>query len=302
MSGHRSTPAGERPRPRRALLGLAAAVALLPAATLPLPAQEPSLFTADPFPVGAGRVLVSAGVEHVVKDADPGVAGGAGDAGPVPPRLRRLTRIPTFLARAGAAENVDVIAGWSGRLFAADAGGASHADWGDPFLAASIAVAGAGGPSVVAVLFGVKLPSTRYLPAGLGNDATDAFFLGSWGGRFDRFEARVAAGAAIVGDPRNTGSQDDLLAGSASGVWRASDGVSLLAELFGFTGPREGDDKLRLRAGVSVAPGGGPPNPGWSVTLHGLGRIAGDRRDFATAFLGTADWGFGATVTVAVGD
>lgn len=256
----------------------------------PLRGQEPAILSADAFALGAGRVEVSYGAEYVVKDGrlDAVFEGGSHTL----PALRYLTRVLPFSVRIGVSANVDVIVGWRGGLIARPDIGPSHSDWGDPSLTTKITLTDTGGPAAAGILFGVKLPSTRYLPAGLGSDAMDAYLLATVSRRFaPGGELRANAGVGIVGDPRFAGSQDDIFTGSAMALWRPAERLALFAEVYGFTGPREDDDKLQLRGGGSFE------SPIGTVTLYGLTRLAGNPYDFGTAFAGSPEWGIGGSLT-----
>ncbi len=255
-----------------------------------LRAQEPAILSADAFALGAGRVEISYGAEYAVKDDRLDIIYEDGSHS-LPP-LRYLTRVLPFSVRIGVSPNVDVIVGWRGGLIARPDIGASRSDWGDPSLTTKITLTDTGGPAAAGILFGVKLPSTRFLPAGLGSDAMDAYLLATVSRRFaPRGEVRANAGVGIIGDPRFAGSQDDILTGSALAHWRPADRVALFAEMWGFTGPREDDDKLQLRGGGSFE------SPIGTVTLYGLARLAGNAFDFGTAFAGSPEWGIGGSLT-----
>jgi len=101
------------------------------------------------------------------------------------------------------------------------------------------------------------------------------------------WEGRLNVGAAIVGDARAAGSQDDMLAGSAMLVARPGPGWSVFAEICGFTGPKEDDDKLQFRGGAGADAGF------VAVSLYGNARLAGTPVDFGTAFEATGSWGLG---------
>jgi hypothetical protein len=246
----------------------------------PARAQEPAVLTADAFPLGKGVVRLSFGFERSGKD-DSHPAG----------ELRSLTRILPASARFGLSDNVDVIAIWRGRLVAETGDGTGYEDWGDPSLFTKITLTDTGLPYAAGVLFGFKLPSSRFLPARLGSDAMDGYLLAAFTHRSGGFEARANAGLGVIGDPRNTGSQDDILTGSVLALWRPGGGVEIHAEAYGFTGPKEEDDKLQLRGGASVG------LPFGTLTAYGFGRIAGSAYDFATAFTGSAAWGVGASLS-----
>jgi hypothetical protein len=229
--------------------------------------------------LGTGRMLAGYGVDLAVKE---GVGQG---------ELRRLWRVFPFAVRMGVSPNVDVIAAWRGGLVARSGDGEKHSDWGDPSVFAKITLTDSGSPLSAGAMFGFKVPSTRYLPHRLGSDAADLYFQAIAGRSFGGGEIRLNAGVAIIGDPRFAGSQDDMLTGSATFIVRPADGWEMFTGLYGFTGPREDDDKLQLRGGVGVGAGIG------TVTVYGNARLAGSPVDFGTAFEGTGSWGIGASMT-----
>jgi len=228
---------------------------------------------------GKGRMTVTTGFDLSVKS---GAAGA---------ELRRLWRVLPAVVRLGVSRNVEVIGTWRGGLVARAADGEGHSDWGDPSLFTKISLTDSGAPVGAGVMFGFKIPSTRYLPHRLGTDATDLYFRLLVTGRSGPLEFRVNGGAAIIGDPLHTGSQDDLLTASSMIVIRAASRWTVFGELAGFTGPKEDDDKLQFRGGAAFGAGFG------SVALYGNAQLAGTRADFGTAFEGTASWGFGLSVT-----
>jgi len=244
------------------------------------PGQEPpACVTVPASALGTGNVLVSYGADLGVKN---GVAAG---------EPARLWRVLPVTARVGVSSNVDVTASWRGRLIARSSDGAPHADWGDPSLFTKVTLTDSGATPAAAVSFGFKVPSTRYLPHRLGSDAADLYFRALGSTTFSGGEVRFHLGAAIVGDPRFTGSQDDMLTGSVMLIVRPAGGWDLFGELHGFTGPKEEDDKLQLRGGAGVDAGFG------TVSVYGNARLAGSAIDFGTAFEATGSWGVGLSVT-----
>ncbi len=252
-------------------------------------AQEPAILTVDAFALGAGSVQLSYGAEYSAKEEDVTVNNSPPAIPPTPSPF--LTRLMPLSARIGVSHNVDLIFGWRGRLIGSVDNGQTYRDWGDPSVITKITLTDTGLVSAAGLLIGVKLPSARYLPARLGSDAMDAYFLATFSHRFGRGEFRANAGVGIIGDPRFTGSQDDIFTGSALVLARAVEQFAIYTELYGFTGPRENDDKLQLRGGASF------DAPFATLSVYALGRIAGNRYDFSTAFLATPEWGIGASLT-----
>lgn len=272
--------------PAAAIVAIVAAALAASAPLHPARGQEPSVLTVDPRPIGRGAVELSWGAEYAEKPDTDYLEDAPGRFAPV-----ELTRILPFSVRAGISSNADVIVSWRGRLSASDATGRRMEDWGDPSIFTKITFTDSASPASAGALFGFKIPSSRYLPARLGSDAMDGWILATAGRRWERVELRINAGLGILGDPLHTGSQDDVLTGSAYASVEPPAAPALFAEVHGFTGPKEDDDKLQLRGGLSVG------TPVGTVTAYGFCQAAGDESDFGTAFVATASWGFGASLT-----
>jgi len=208
-----------------------------------------------------------------------------------PDGLQRLWRVLPVVVRVGVSSNVEVIGSWRGGLVARSTDGTKHSDWGDPSVFTKVTLTDTGSPIPIGVMFGFKIPSTRYLPHRLGSDATDLYFQLLASHTSGRAEIRVSGGAAIIGDPLHAGSQDDLLTGSAMVIVRPADTWGLFGELRGFTGPKEDDDKLQFRGGAGFDAGIG------TMTLYGNARLAGSTIDFGTAFEATGSWGCGVSLS-----
>ena len=266
--------------PRRAAaLSACLAFPLMMIAPASFAAGGPGIITVPATSLGPGRMEVSYGLDYSVKN---GV-----DAGD----LRKLTRVLPLSVRFGVSRGVDVIVGWRGGLIARSADGAKYSDWGDPSVSTKITLTDSGRPVAAGLMFGFKIPSTRYLPHRLGSDAADVYIQAVAAQIFSGGEFRVNAGVAISGDPRFAGSQDDMLTGSAILMITPAGPFGVFVELAGFTGPKEDDDKLQCRGGTSFDAGFG------TVTLYGNAQLAGNARDFGTAFEATGSWGIGASLT-----
>lgn len=238
-------------------------------------AQRPVLQTFDAAALGAGTVRISAGADYARK------------SGSFPDdEMSRLLRLCALDLRVGVARNVDVTAGWRGRLIAESEDGTSYSDWGDPTLSTKVVLTDSGAlRPALALLSEVKLPSTRHLPHRLGSDATDFYFRVLLSHHLDRFILHVNAGFGIIGDPRAPGSQDDIFTGSVAFMVRPAEAVHLFTELYGFTGARENDEKLQIAAGVSAGLGEG------EITFSARRKVSGTAFDFSTGFDASELWG-----------
>lgn len=243
-----------------------------------LEAQRPLVRTIDAAALGSGRAEIVAGAEYAWKG--PSVTD---------PDADRLLRLFPVEARFGAAKNVDVVAGWRGRLIARTGGGTRYTDWGDPYLATKVVLTdSAARAPAVALWWEVKIPSTRYLPARLGSDATDVFFRFLFTHASSSVTVRVNAVFGIIGNPRAPGSQDDIYGGSLMLQTNPAGWAWAFAELSGFTGPREDDDKLQAAAGFGIAAGEG------EIGVSVRRRLSGSPVDYGTAFEMSEMWGIAA--------
>ncbi len=182
-----------------------------------------------------------------------------------------LSRVGVLGLRFGAGEKVEIqILGTIqdflnvNRRFAApnsnslDFSGNSTSDFGDFTLATKVQLVKEKlGVPGIGVRFGVELPNAS-TESGLGNDETNAF-----GGLL--IEKKVAnlrlignAGVAILGDPTSASGQDDLFTYGAAATLDLSPRVTLLAEVYGRTGPGGigTEDQTRVRAGAQIEAGG----------------------------------------------
>ena len=101
--------------------------------------------------------------------------------------------------------------------------------------------------------FAVELPNASN-ESGLGNDETNAYAAFLLGKRIGKAQVNGNLGLAILGDPLDPGSQDDLLTYGLSGIYEASSKVNLVADFYGRAGPGGigTEEQSRLRAGVQI--------------------------------------------------
>lgn len=238
-------------------------------------AQRPAIQTVDAPALGSGMLEIAVGADYAVKNRS--VPGSD---------MNRLLRLFPFEARFGVAHNVDITVGWRGRLVARAENGTAFSDWGDPYLSTKVVLTDTGSPGPAVALFSeVKIPSSRYLPHRLGSDATDVFLKLLLSQTAGEFTVRVNAGLCIIGDPRAPGSQDDIYSGSIAVALPPAGGVTTFVEVYGFTGPRDDDDKLQVAGGFA-----GRIGPG-EILLSGRHKISGTPYDFGTAFESSEAWG-----------
>ncbi len=222
--------------------------------------QQRPLITERSDTVESGSVRVELGFEFL-QDAVFPLSGLEGD----------LTRIGVLGLRFGAGDRVEIqVLGTIqdflnvNRRFPApntgvlDFAGNSTSDFGDFTLATKVQLVedrlGAAG---VGIRFGVELPNASN-ESGLGNDETNVF--GEFLVEKKLLNLRLIgnAGLAILGDPVTGGSQDDLITYGAAATLDVSPSWTLLAEVYGRTGPGGigTEDRTRVRAGARVEAGG----------------------------------------------
>ena len=244
-------------------------------------AQRPVIFTESATALGKNRLEAGIGVEYFSKN-DESLFG-------LP---TSEVRLGVLALRFGVADNVDFDLEWRDRLLAELQSGENVADWGDLSVATKINIRKerAGIPAI-GIKSAVKLPNASYLPYGLGSDQTDYFFHILLTKQIIDVEMRMTIGLGILGNPRATGSQDDIYILGMASIIPLLSSSRLFVELYGFTGSLEDDDKLLARFGVSFK----QFDLWWS--LFGSARLAGNERDFGTAFEASEDWGVGLFVT-----
>lgn len=241
-------------------------------------AQRPIFLTADARTLGAGRIELGAGLEHLERSE-----------APVPGAPVALWRIGQLAAHIGVAEHVDFDLDWRGRLISRSDAGVDGSDWGDLTVGTRINfLAEYENPLALGLRTSVKLPSTSYLPYFLGSDQTDfhvaVLATKSWTG----VVARVNLGLSILGNPRETGSQDDIYFVTGAVIIPLFPVKTILfIETYAGTGYKEDDDKILGRYGLLSSLGD------VLVSVYGSNRLAGTRGDFGGAFEMTEDWGVG---------
>ncbi len=240
-------------------------------------AQHPALRTYGPGTLGSGLLEIAVGTEYASKSGEP-----------FPGAPTSLWKVPSFIARWGAASNVDFEFAWSGKLLGSYADGSRGSDWGDPVVGAVFrAIDEHDGVPALGLRTFVKLPSTSFLPYYLGSDQTDFGFALVGSRHAGCAEMLLDLGLDIVGNPRELGSQDDIYFASAALLIPAGERVKIFLEGYGMTGYKPDDDKLLLRSGVLSQ------FDSWHVDLYGGVRAAGTNKDFGTAFAASESWSAG---------
>lgn len=247
--------------------------------------------TASALPQGGPRTFGATTLGANLLEAGLGVEYAAKAAAPFPGAPKTLWRVPSLALRWGASENVDLRFDWAGKLLAGYEAGATGSDWGDPVITTVVSALGEeGARPALGLRVSVKLPSTSYMPAYLGSDATDVSFALLASRHLGPAELRLNVGLAILGNPRELGSQDDIYIASAALLVPFADDLGAFLEAYGADGYKERDDKLLLRAGLGRTTGC------WRIEGHGAVRAAGDGWDFGPAFDASEDWSVGLSV------
>ncbi|MBI2619084.1 MAG: transporter [Ignavibacteriales bacterium] len=240
-------------------------------------AQIPFLLTQGATPKGKGKIGAGVGFEYLEKNQSP-----------APDNPRSLLRFFMATLRHGVAENVDYDLTWRGGLFANHANGRRDFDWGDLSIWTKIALLREGRAWLgLALQSGIKLPNTRYSPSKLGSNQMDFHSRVLISKGLGGAELRGNLGFSILGDPTNTGSQDDVYSLSFAGLHPVSGRGRLFVEFLGQTGYQDHDEKLISRFGAIVE----AEVITW--TVYGTIRLAGNNRDFATAFEHSENWSVG---------
>ena len=114
--------------------------------------------------------------------------------------------------------------------------GNSTSDYGDITLATKIRLTKeVQGQPVLGFRFGVELPNSSNWK-GLGTDETNVFGEILLEKNFNRINLISSAGLAILGDPVDAGSQDDLFIYGLGAIIEASPRLNIVAEINGRTG------------------------------------------------------------------
>ncbi|MDH3251322.1 MAG: hypothetical protein OEM41_00945 [Ignavibacteria bacterium] len=237
-------------------------------------AQRPVMLTEQAGTLGAGRIELGIGLEYFKKHQAP--------AADFPfSELRLMVAGSHF----GVADNVDFNLDWRGGLLAHFPAGKSGFDWGDLMISSKLRVLKEDEDQpAVGLRSSVKLPNTSYLPYRLGSDQTDFFMHVLVSREWGNVITAANIGFGIVGDPLNPGRQDDLVMFSSAVILPISSVSSVFLEVYGFDGHLDYDDKVMVRFGASSTIGGLQ----WNA--YGGIRVAGDNRDFATAFEASENW------------
>ncbi len=223
-------------------------------------AQQRPLVTERVSTVGKGAVRLELGFEFL-QDAVYPLAGLEGD----------LSRVGVLGIRAGAGDKVEIqILGTlqdflnvNRRFDAPNSGlldfqGNSTSDFGDFTLATKVTFTepGTGSPGL-GFRFGFELPNASN-ESGLGVDETNVFGSLLVEQPVGRLTLLGNAGIAILGDPLENSSQDDLFIYGAAATLDASQRLQLLAEISGRRGPGSigTEDQTRVRAGIRLQAGG----------------------------------------------
>ena len=222
--------------------------------------QQRPLVTERAGTVKEGHFLFDVGVEFL-QDAVFPFSGLKGD----------LTRAGVIGTRLGVGSRVEVQLFWTAHQFLninqrfegpgsgdLDFSGNSTSDFGNAALATKIRFTeGVQGRPIVAFRFGVELPNAS-TEKGLGTDETNAFFELLFEKRFTQVDLVGSAGLAILGDPLQGGSQDDLFTYGFAAIAEATPGLSVLGEINGRTGPSGigNENQARIRAGIQFEAGG----------------------------------------------
>jgi len=242
--------------------------------------QHPIMHAESALTLGRGNVQGGLAVEYLEKNAAPS-----------PEYPQSVLRLMVMGWHFGVADNVNFDLDWLGGLSAAFQNGTHQFDWGDLTVSTKITFFREkdGIPSI-GVRTAVKLPSTSYFPGRLGSNEMDfhSFILVTK--QFSSFETRLNLRFSIVGHPEVVGVQDDVYGFETAILTPLSDSFKLFAELDGFTGYEEHNNKLLSRFGGIYHDGN------YDYGLYGSLRAAGDNRDFGNAFDASENWSIGFAV------
>jgi Putative MetA-pathway of phenol degradation len=227
-------------------------------------AQQRPLVTEDPETIGAGRVLLEGGIEHL-RDAKYPVSGLTGN----------LTRVPLLGISIGVSsiaeiqidqasfQRLDIKTRTRGPLTdLMTATGSSTFDTDDLLIGAKIRIAAEGtGRPAFGFRFATKLPNANN-ESGLGLDTTD-FFASILAGKTTQ-SVRIVGniGLAILGDPTSGNRQNDELTYGLSFARAITDAAEVVGEINGrantrSAGPLPGTESRSLvRMGLRYTHGG----------------------------------------------
>lgn len=239
--------------------------------------QEPFLLTETASTLGKGKMNAGVGFEYLQKDNIPSTGG-----------PRTLFRAFLVSLHQGIADNVNFDLTWRGGLFGNPSRSEQNFDWGDFSVWTKIGLLKERDsfPSI-GLRSGIKLPNTRYVPSRLGTNQMDFHSQLLVTGHKSDIEIRTVVGFSIVGDPRTAGFQDDVYKFQTSLIIPAMKTMTTFLELIAQTGYQDHDDKLVSRFGISQL------TQEFVWYLFCSARLAGNNRDFATAFELSENWSIG---------
>lgn len=255
---------------------ISTAVAVLLVVVSLVRGQSP-IMTESALTSGKGILTPGLGFEYLAKSVAPSQNA-----------PQTLLRVLLAGLHQGVAENVNFDLQWRGGLFSQWGNGKRYFDWGDLSVWTKITFFKEkdGIPSF-GIRTGVKLPNTRYVPSRLGSNQTDFHSQVLVSRRLTSVELRGNFTFSIVGDPNSAGFQDDIYSAQFAALLQITDHDRMFVELHGRTGYQDHDDKAVVRAGFVVE------ETFLTWTLYGSARLAGNSRDFGTAFDCSETWGVG---------
>ena len=222
----------------RAVISVAALLVTIPAA-----AQQRPLTTEDPEPVGAGRLLIEAGLEYA-HDQDYPVSGLTGNLWTIPSAGLSIgiSQIAELQIDGGLYNRLSISQRTSAPLSSlVTASGDTTSDIDDIVIGTKIRFLNenANRPAF-AVRFATKLPNASN-ESGLGMDTTDFFFslLGAKTVQSIRLVGNVGLG--ILADPTVGHRQNDVLTYGFSIARALTDRAEVVAEVNGRASMRSGD-------------------------------------------------------------
>ena len=243
--------------------------------------QDPALHTLSATTLGRGTLEIGLGTEYLEKARPPSSSDAFSES-----------RLFITAVHLGVADNVDLNFDWRGVLIAGFKHARDDYDWGDLIVSNRIRLFhDAGNVYTFGLLSAVKLPNTMYRPLMLGSNQTDYMFVGLFTAQFQQATISVNGGLSIVGDPVVVGKQDDVFFLKTAAVVPVMTDVRLFAELYGFTGYLDNDDKLVFYYGATMQ------SSTFSFHAFGSARLLGTSTDFGTGFDGSQSWSAGVMVS-----
>jgi hypothetical protein len=255
-------------------------------------AQQRPLVTEDPETIGAGRVLLEGGIEHL-RDAKYPVSGLEGD----------LTRVPLLGISVGVSsiaeiqidqasfQHLNIKTRRPGPLTAlVTANGSSTTDTDDLLIGAKIRITPEGtARPAFGFRFATKLPNANN-ESGLGLDTTD-FFASILAGKTTE-SVRIVGniGLAILGDPTSGNRQNDELTYGASFARAITNAAEVVGEVNGRANTRSGgplpgtESHSLVRMGLRYTRGGWRADGGVLIGLADNDPDIGFTAGFTYAF------------------